>query len=223
MDESPEARRARVAAWSYETEAVASLLTGAHGSLRAPTADMVMLWPFLVSASAAVEKLLKLAALSMADLEPAAVKGHATSAIDDAIWAHAHRVPLPGIAKHAVAQQQQNEHWQALREMLEGYALGRRFNYLDEIRGAPQHRPSPMHMWNDFENAVVNTSPELVAARGRFANGEDDGTVFNAVRRSAVGEVLHTWTHAVLSLGQGGLLGREAGIWFGQVRLGLRR
>lgn len=223
MNESPQVRHARVAAWAYETEAVASLLTGAHASLRAPTADMVMLWPFLVSASAAVEKLLKLTALSMADIEPAAVKGHATSAIDDAIWAHAHRVPLPGIAMHAVAQQQQNEHWQPLREMLEGYALGRRFSYLDEIRGAPQHRPSPMHMWNDFENAVVNTSPELVAARGRCATGEDDGTVFNAARRSAVGAVLHTWTHAVLSLGEGGLLGSEAGIWFGQVRLGLRR
>ncbi|WJY00839.1 hypothetical protein [Curtobacterium sp. 458] len=223
MDESPQARHARVAAWSYETEAVASLLTGAHASLRAPTADMVMLWPFLVSASAAVEKLLKLAALSMAGTAPAEIKGHATSAIDDAIWAHAHRVALPGIATQAVAQQQQNEHWRPLREMLEGYALGRRFTYLDEIRGEPQHRPSPMHMWNDFENAVVNTTPELVAARGLFANGEDDGTVFNAARRSAVGEVLHTWTHAVLSLGEGGLLGSDAGIWFGQVRLGLKR
>ncbi|MBT1669992.1 hypothetical protein KK092_11415 [Curtobacterium flaccumfaciens pv. flaccumfaciens] len=223
MDESPHARRARVAAWSYETEAVASLLSAAHAALRAPTADMVMLWPFLVSASAAVEKLLKLAALSMAEVESVAVKGHATGAIDDAIWAHAHRTPLPGIARHAVAQQQQNEHWQTLRDMLEGYALGRRFTYLDEDRGAPQHRPSPMHMWNDFENTIVNTSPELVAARGHFANGEDDGTIFNAARRSAVAAVLHTWTHAVLSLGEGGLLGADASVWFGQVRLGLER
>jgi hypothetical protein len=35
--------------------------------------------------------------------------------------------------------------------------------------------------------------------------------------------VLHTSTDAVLSLGEGGLLGSEAGIWFGQVRLGLER
>lgn len=223
MDESPQARRARVAAWAYETEAVASLLSGAHAALRAPTADIVMLWPFLVSASAAVEKLLKLAALSMVEVEPVAVKSHATSAIDDAIWAHAHRTPLPGIARHAVAQQQQNEHWQTLRDMLEGYALGRRFTYLDEIRGAPQHRPSPMHMWNDFENTIVNTSPALIVARAQFANGEDDGTVFNDERRSAVAAVLHTWTHAVLSLGEGGLLGADAGVWFCQVRLGLDR
>jgi hypothetical protein len=80
-----------------------------------------------------------------------------------------------------------------------------------------------MHMWNDFENTVVNGSSELVAARGRVANGEDDGTVFNAARRSAVAAVLHTWTHAVLSLGEGGLLGADAGVWFGQVRLGLDR
>lgn len=223
MDEPPESRRARVAAWLYETEAVASLLSAAHAALRGPTADIVMLWPFLVSASAAVEKLLKLTALSMADVDPTAIKGHATGSLDDAIWEHAKRGPLPGVARHAFARQQQNTHWQALREMLEGYALGRRFTYLDEIRGEPQRRPSPMHMWNDFENTIVNTSPALIVARIQFANGEDDGTVFNAERRFAVAAVLHTWTDAVLSLGEGGLLGSQAGIWFGQVRLGLER
>jgi hypothetical protein len=124
MDESPQSRRARVAAWSYETAAVASILGAAHAALRAPTADMVMLWPFLVSASAAVEKLLKLTALSMAHIDPAAIKSHDTGSLDDAIWEHVNRGPLPGIAQHAVAQQQRNVPWQALCEMLEGLCAG---------------------------------------------------------------------------------------------------
>jgi len=211
------------AAWAYETDAIAALLRAAEREILRDAADIAVLWPFLATASSAVEKMLKLATLSSAVEQSIKFEKHEVVDLDSAIWSRSDPKQIAPLARPAVEAQNANDLWPLMLSMLESYAIGGRFYYLDVVNTGPKEAPSPKHRWDELQQAVAESDPDLVASRAAYADGMPGGSGYRSSLREATLCVLMTWVHAMLALGEVGALGGPAGSWFGQVRLELNR
>lgn len=220
---SARAKHQTIAAWAYETDAIAALLLAAERELLRNAPDVAVLWPFLATASSAVEKMLKLATLSSAVGQTARFRKHDVADLDAAIWSRSRAAHIRPLARSAVEAQGVNDHWPLMLNMLQSYAIGGRFYYLDVVNTGPKSTPSPKHRWDELQQAIVESSPDLVEARAAHAAGLTRGADYLTSIRGATLRVLMTWVHAMLALGEAGALGGPAGSWFGQVRLELDR
>lgn len=211
-----------IAAWAYEADAIAALLRAAERELLRDAADVAVPWPFLATASSAVE-MLKLATLSSAVEHSIRFRKHEIVNLDSAIWSRSDPKQIAPLARPAVEAQNANDQWPLMLSMLESYAIGGRFYYLDVVNTGPKEAPSPKHRWDELQRAVAESDPDLIQSRAAYIDGIRGGEGYRTLLREATLCVLMTWVHAMLALGEVGALGGPAGSWFGQVRLELNR
>ena len=106
--------------------------------------------------------------------------------------------------------------WPAMLATLDMYGRSGRFYNLDLLGEARQSTESPTAFWNDLEQAVLASDPELRAQMNAAMNGgsNDDWEAFYSAVNNAIADSVYRWWEMIAILGRHGVLG-ETGTTFG--------